>query len=532
MAIITRVLVKNFKTLRSLDLELTPDLNVVVGNNDSGKSTVLQAIALGLTSRLNGRHLSQELSPYLINSDATAEYVASLQKNPKALPPEVIIEVFLEDTPDVADLRGLNNLLGINAPGVRLSASMSPAFMAEYEKLVADPSTVRLAPTEYYTVEWVGFSGNAVTSRSIPARVSIIDASTLRLQAGIDQHLQQSISDCLEVSERVELSRQYRSLKEEFGSRTPVQAINIKLQAESSGLSSRPVSLAIDLSQRSTWESSIVAHLADIPVALAGKGEQNVLKILLALKHSATNSHIVLVEEPEAHLSFSLLNQLMNRVVQRAGGKQIVATTHSTFVANKLGLENLVLLGGKSPLRMANLKRDTARFFRKLSGYDTLRLVLAQGVFLVEGPSDELIVQRAFFNAHGKLPIEAGFDVISVGLAHKRFLELALHLGKKVRIVVDNDGVSLADVQARYKEFTSPSITLHTPDDPALNSLEPALVEANSIDALNAVLKKAFKTKPDVRKYMENNKTEAALAVFESDANLAMPAYIESAVAI
>ena len=39
-------------------------------------------------------------------------------------------------------------------------------------------------------------------------------------------------------------------------------------------------------------------------------------------------------------------------------------------------------------------------YFKKLPGYDTLRLVLAKRVILVEGPSDELVVQRAYRDAH------------------------------------------------------------------------------------------------------------------------------------
>lgn len=37
---------------------------------------------------------------------------------------------------------------------------------------------------------------------------------------------------------------------------------------------------------------------------------------------------------------------------------------------------------------------------------------------LVEGDSDELIVQRAYMDSHrGKLPISDGIDIISVGIS-------------------------------------------------------------------------------------------------------------------
>lgn len=66
----------------------------------------------------------------------------------------------------------------------------------------------------------------------------------------------------------------------------------------------------------------------------------------------------------------------------------------------------------------------------------TLRLVLAERVTLVEGPSDELVVQRAYLDAHGKLPIKDGVDVISVrGLQAKRFLDIAVQPEKPVVVV-------------------------------------------------------------------------------------------------
>ena len=61
----------------------------------------------------------------------------------------------------------------------------------------------------------------------------------------------------------------------------------------------------------------------------------------------------------------------------------------------------------------------------KLPGYDTLRLILSSKTILVEGPSDELIVQKAYQKKYGKMPLADGVDVIAVGhLLLKGFLRL------------------------------------------------------------------------------------------------------------
>lgn len=54
-----------------------------------------------------------------------------------------------------------------------------------------------------------------------------------------------------------------------------------------------------------------------------------------------------------------------------------------------------------------------ADFFKKISGYDTLRLILCKKAILVEGDSDELVVQKAYKSKNNnRLPIEDQIDVI------------------------------------------------------------------------------------------------------------------------
>jgi putative ATP-dependent endonuclease of OLD family len=82
--------------------------------------------------------------------------------------------------------------------------------------------------------------------------------------------------------------------------------------------------------------------LDDIPITLVGKGEQNAVKIKLALENSST-ANVFLIEEPENHLSFSRLHGLISAITTKAGLRQLIITTHSSFVLNKLGINNVIL---------------------------------------------------------------------------------------------------------------------------------------------------------------------------------------------
>ncbi len=130
---IKKIAIRNYRLFREFDLEFSPGINILVGSNDTGKSTLIEAINLALTGRVHGRMLTQELSPYFINLDSTREYVERLQSggDEPPPPPTMIIDVFLEDADETEILRGTNNVHGENACGVRIQAKLSQDFHEE-----------------------------------------------------------------------------------------------------------------------------------------------------------------------------------------------------------------------------------------------------------------------------------------------------------------------------------------------------------------------------------------------------------------
>ncbi|MEK4198452.1 AAA family ATPase [Cytobacillus sp. FSL K6-0265] len=64
---INKLKINNYKSFQEFELDLNSDLNIIIGDNEAGKSTLLEAINLVLTGQLNNRLLQNELSPYLFN---------------------------------------------------------------------------------------------------------------------------------------------------------------------------------------------------------------------------------------------------------------------------------------------------------------------------------------------------------------------------------------------------------------------------------------------------------------------------------
>ena len=493
---------------------------------------MLEAINLALTSRWQGKYLSAELSPHFLNADAVAEYLNGLKQGTNPEPPELVIELFLAESPDTSTLKGTNNSLKEDSPGLRLTASLDPEFDLEYKAFVADAATVRSVPTEYYRVDWYSFRGLPVNPRAIKVSASVIDASRIRLQSGADFYLQQIITGSLNPKERAQLARAYRSFQEAFAEDPAIGTINAALDASQDSITDKMLTMEINASQANQWDSALAPHLDRLPLHVSGSGEQNKLKILLALARKIEDSHLILIEEPENHLSFSSLNQLVEKISTKCAERQVLISTHSSYVINKLGLERLMLLSNDTVTRTSTLPATTQDYFRKLSGYDTLRLVLAKAVILVEGPSDELIVQRAYRDKYGKRPIENGIDIINVrGLSARRFLDLAVPLKRRTAVVTDNDGDHAKKVDEKYQDYDGHAfVTIYRSDDDTLETLEPQLLAANGLDLINRALGQSFTTEDDARAYMKNNKTDTALALHDSTEALTMPAYIQEAI--
>ena len=102
---IKRVIIKYYRCLRSVDVQLNKGMNIIVGDNETGKSTFLEAIHLALTGLLYGRPAAYELHPFMFNAAAVGEWLASLASTPIA-PPEVLIELYFDEDPILAGLQG------------------------------------------------------------------------------------------------------------------------------------------------------------------------------------------------------------------------------------------------------------------------------------------------------------------------------------------------------------------------------------------------------------------------------------------
>lgn len=545
--IIKKLITKNYKKFGDRTFEFNDDVNIMVGDNAMGKSSILEAIELATNCCFRGKALTLETALELMNAKAAAVYLAGDLKHTTL--PDVVIELFVDGIPEY---RGTHNSLTVDAEGITLKIAFDSDLLAKYDELIKDPKNVRTVPIEFFKIEWQDFAGNQIKSLTRKAKSLLIDPSRLHPTYGKNQYITSLLAAALTKDELAHLNLDFRQLKNVFDEQQHVALINKSLDADKS-ITSGTLKITTDIAASRGIEASLQMAIDDVPFPLVGKGEQSQVQIKLAIQNKAKAVNFILLEEPENHLSHMNLTRLIKYIEEHRDGLQVFISTHSSYVLNKLSIAKLCLVG-VDYIRLKDIDPEVAAKIKRMPGYDTLRAVLANKVILVEGPSDELILKKLYLTKHGKLPEEDGIEILVVrGLGFETYLEIIKKIGIHTHVLKDNDGnykANIAAYQDKYKAF--PNIKFFSPEDNNLNSLEPALIaeQGKSLTALDAFAKLILSTQtynlyekePDLvakTAYLRNwfggetgngkKKVDSAMRIFDSDEAINYPAYLAGA---
>mgnify|MGYP000878568790 CR=1 FL=1 len=526
---ITRILVKNYRTLRDLTFSPREGMNILVGDNEAGKSTLLEAISLVLTGRINGRRIGEEINPYWFNTDTVDEYFAAIEDGKRPSPPSILIEAYFSQTDEPQMLRGTMNSLREDCPGVRIEIDLDPDFADAFDEYLQSKHPPIL-PTEYYRVRWVDFRDKPLPRRPRELGLAFIDGRAIRSSVGVDHHTRQMLTDMVDKRDGARISVAYRQARHELTG-TVLSTVNKAIKDNTDSLLDQQLQLHMDQSGSSTWEASVVPQVDKVPFAMAGQGQQVMIKTGLALKASSSTTSFVLVEEPENHLSHTSLRKVINSIERLAADRQTFVVTHSSYVLNRLGLNRLHLMQHGTIHGFHELQEETVDYFKRQSGYDTLRIVLARRVVILEGPSDEMLFNRAYKDCTGKTPDDDYIDVITFGTQNRRPLELCTVLSRSAAVLRDADKKTPEHWRALAQESLETGkreMFVGIPADGV--TLEPQIIAANAHAEPELREIVHCPEDEDLEDYMSSNKTEVAWLIATSDSPIRYPQYITDAI--
>lgn len=503
--VIERVVLKNFRRFQELTLRSNSDLNILVGDNESGKSTTLLAIDLVLSgSRSRIESIGLET---LFNREVVETFLESDRRIEDL--PLLYVELYLNDQ-DSPRLNGRNNSERRECDGLRLICRPNDDFTDEIREVLADSDPV--FPFEYYEIAFQTFAGYNYSGYNRPVTHLFIDSSQMNTEYATREYVKDLYFAHTEPLHRSRYQSEYRKHKRDFAERV-LASLN-----QREALKQYEREFMLKSSGKDSLESDLTLAEQGIPLDYKGRGKQNLIKTEFALTRGANRGRqidILLLEEPENHLSHVNMKRMI-RNIQSPSDKQIFISTHSNMISARLDLRKCLLLNSTSTevVSLADLTEDTAKFFMKAPDKNLLEFILSKKAILVEGDAEYILVEEFFRKVTGRSPEEAETHVISVGgKTFKRYLELARLLQIRTAVVTDNDGNYKANCTEYYKEFVCDHIRVFADLDDQNWTFEVSLYRTNTelCDALFGEGRRSL----SVEEYMIQKKTEAAFRLLE-----------------
>ncbi len=516
MTHIVKVKLKNFKKFKEYEIPLDPSRNILIGDNEAGKSTILTAIELVLSGSRS------KVESYSIESLLNAEEVSSFlggDKNIEDLP-IMHIELFLNDTGN-PDLNGATNSDNENADGLQLICEPNEELTSEIQQVLeAEGDNF---PFEFYITKFTTFNGEAYSGYRKFLKYLSIDSTQINSEYANSQYVRAMYEATVEQPQRYQLKNEYRQQKNTFKAEH-LEDINRELEE---------YDFSIRSGSKFNLETDLTLTEGGIPIEHRGKGKQCFIKTAFALREREPEKtvDVLLLEEPENHLSHTSMCKLINQV-EKAHKNQIIISTHSSLITSRLDLRKSILLNSKAtaPALLSDLSTDTNKFFIKAPNHNILELVLSEKVILVEGDAEYILMEALYKRVKGHFPSEDGVHIISVGgTSFKRYMELSKLLNIKTAVIRDNDRDYQKNCADNYANYLADCISVFGDEDNERYTFEVCMFQDN-IDTCNDLFR-GGRIRLEPQQYMIDNKTTSAFKLLEEKADeLVVPAYIEGAI--
>lgn len=280
----------------------------------------------------------------------------------------------------------------------------------------------------------------------------------------------------LELAKKKEIARANKLINESlekalgtvFGQSTKIQFndLNYERIVEALRLVFFPeISEKEDIVYRNLFENSLgynnLIYLATILAEFEG------------LKDNYTSPRILLIEELEAHLHPQVQIKVLKYLEEQANNNdiQVIITTHSTTIASATPIKNIISLNilNNYGIKVTSLARclvekKAENFINRWLDATKSTLLFSKGIILVEGLAEAILIPKLAEiylqklkenNEQKKIPVsleEAGISVINMnGIYFQYFMQL--YRGYRLIIPVKESGESKEKYERRVKEL-------------------------------------------------------------------------------
>lgn len=394
-----------------LDLNLTKGLNVIIGENDSGKTAIIDAVKLVLKThsydyiRVEDKDFYKDTNRFRIELtfDGLAPFEAKnftewLSWDGEKGNERPILKLNHDVQKKDNKIQPTDVKAGTDDDGYLLTAEAKEYLKATYLKPLRDAENELIAKRNSRLSQILlgdeAFKGREDSNDLIQIFFGLKEALENYFK-GVDEGGQPKDTEGKKIKQKID-----QHIKDFY---------SIDHETEFNASSNDIKSILEKLTLMLKGESN------------PGLGTLNRLFMAAELLHlnklNWSGLRLGLVEELEAHLHPQAQMQVIE-AFQKHSSIQLILTTHSPNLASKLKLENLIVCNNGNAFPMGDsytkLNKDNYKFLEKFLDTTKANLFFAKGVILVEGWAEEILLP-SMAKAIGINLTEKGVSVVNIG---------------------------------------------------------------------------------------------------------------------
>ncbi|HXB23581.1 MAG TPA: AAA family ATPase [Gemmatimonadaceae bacterium] len=421
---------ENFKRFQKVAVDLAP-FTVLMGENGSGKTSLLQAIALGL------RIFS---STDMVRYDAAAKKV---RIRDRGVPYTQLPGLSVEDTSDVyyAKTPRGGGGGGVNPLKIGLTDNAGSVFKVEIQSLFGAynakcTSTANdfKGPPDLISQQPVFISGFVGIPTSEERFFPLALADRL-IRGRASDILRNLLLDTFEADQK-----RFERLR---------TMIKTNFDFELGTVSFAP---AKDLTVHAAYQEVVGKRTLRLDLSTAGSGFLQILQMLTPIYRYADSARVVLLDEPDAHLHPNL-QRTIARVLQEIAAEeklQIILSTHSTAIIREVDPSAVVpVTNTKARLKpLTSPEQLESEIALRLDNFTVGKISISGRVLFVEDTDSQLleridgVVGVGLFEGPGAVPVlSASGKDDKVPFRIREALKEVLNTDVEVFFIRDGDGL-------------------------------------------------------------------------------------------
>ncbi|MUK77504.1 AAA family ATPase [Aliivibrio fischeri] len=539
---IKKVEINNYRSFRSFEAKLQ-QLTVVIGENDTGKTNFFTALSLPLSGNLIDFN-QKRLSVSDINKDAVIDFLTSVvnddtEENQLKKIPKVSVTVEFADPKDAYETALLAKW--IVADGDKETYKIRYDFKPKDDKDLLEVVKKSLVgktlddinwftlPVELYDYQVVSVNNEKPIAYSDLKHVSVhsinaerddfSESSSMKSNSIFTKLLMNTLNDDDKGQINTAYSEFFSAIEK---TETFDKVIRTNDDFENYDSIIKQLECTPNLPNLKNILSNITLKYGNEFLYQKGLGQRNLIYILILFayyKSCGDTFNLCCIEEPEAHLSVNNLRLVRDFIEKSSSNSgslvQTIISTHNPSIINKLKISNVLAFTGEKAISLSDTPTKLVDYLRKRPNFDILKLLFANKVILVEGPTEEMLISTYL----SKQPALNDIDIIPIGQrGYATFLDIWLTLNKdnqnkKIGVIRDYDNSDAAKARHDAYDAAHENVTVRT----TINyTLEIDLVEAEDNLALLNGLFKIDSDLKEVSDHMINGKTARMLDVCDA----------------